>query len=70
MKKLSLNPDALRVESFRTDAGEGARGTVGGAEATLGCTQYPACPRTQCTCGADITGERAANVAPTCWCCA
>lgn len=69
MKKLRLNPDALRVDSFRPGAGEGARGTVDAAEATLGCTEYPACPRTRCTCGADITGDRAA-AAPTCWCCA
>ena len=32
MSKLKLNLDALRVDSFDTDAAAGARGTVRGAE--------------------------------------
>jgi hypothetical protein len=46
-KKLSLDPVELRVESFRTLAGSGARGTVQGH----GYTEpgYPSCAL---TCGA------------------
>ena len=69
MKKLSLHPDALRVESFDTGGAKDPRGTVDAAEATVGCTQYPQCPRTQCTCGMDPGTAAAALAAPTCWCC-
>lgn len=45
--KLSMDPAELRVESFRTLAGDGARGTV----RAHGYTEpdYPSCAR---TCGA------------------
>lgn len=42
MKKLSLNPEQLRVESFATDAPAAGRGTVAAHEGTvLGCQTDP-----------------------------
>ena len=38
MKKLSLNPDDLSVDSFAIDAAEAPRGTVHGDEATDRCS--------------------------------
>ncbi|HEX8693736.1 MAG TPA: hypothetical protein VF746_15045 [Longimicrobium sp.] len=47
MKKLSLNPEALRVESFATAADVPGRGTVRANAYTD--PDYPSCAR---TCGA------------------
>lgn len=63
MKKLNLNLAELRVDSFDTVAGEGARGTVN----AHGYTEpgYPSCAR---TCGASPppeTGLCAAVGGPT-----
>lgn len=46
MKKLSLEIDELRIESFTTDAADGGRGTVQGAELTVGGTCF--CTRHEC----------------------
>ena len=49
MEKLKLDLDELRVETFRTDAGEAAgAGTVHAAEATPGhsCLRTACCPDT------------------------
>jgi hypothetical protein len=53
MKKLSLNADELRVQSFPTGAARPARGTVRGHGPSLQCpttspfvcpdTEYPSC---------------------------
>jgi glutamate mutase epsilon subunit len=43
MKKLTLNVDALRVESFEAGAGQPARGTVD-AHAWAGALRTPICP--------------------------
>jgi hypothetical protein len=40
MKKLSLKIEDLRVASFATDAAEGERGTVLGAQVTRFCTRH------------------------------
>jgi hypothetical protein len=40
MKKLSLKMEDLRVASFATDAAEGERGTVQGAEVSMFCTRH------------------------------
>ena len=54
-KKLGLQPDTLRVDSFETREAEGARGTVEGASLpTLPlCTRYGCvsseCPTVPCT---------------------
>ena len=43
MRKLSLNPDQLRVESFTTDPSPAGRGTVAAHAATnFGCRTDPA----------------------------
>ena len=52
MKKLSLSLDGLRVESFDTVAGGGARGTVNAHGYTE--PDYPSCAR---TCGASPPPE-------------
>lgn len=47
MNKLSLNLDALRVETFETAAPAGERGTVLGEQASIrGNTCAPSCPYT------------------------
>lgn len=52
MKKLSLNIDALRIESFATDAAEDARGTVQGAQDSaatcFGQATCVVCTRQEC----------------------
>ncbi|HEU0055408.1 MAG TPA: hypothetical protein VFQ39_19610 [Longimicrobium sp.] len=50
MKKLSLQMDELRVESFSTGKGESQKGTVQGNSASVGCTDYYSCWAD--TCGA------------------
>ena len=63
MRKLMLDPDALRVESFHADAEPEARGTVRGAEATLD-TDCQTCESPWCgyqtyevaSCGGGCTG--------------
>jgi hypothetical protein len=63
MKKLSLDPDALRVESFKTASAAKVHGTVEGAQLSVGC------PPTGCTCGIAPDTTRA-DVRPTvCYCC-
>lgn len=47
MKKLSLNLDDLRVDTFQTSAPGAERGTVMGEQATInGNTCAPSCPYT------------------------
>jgi hypothetical protein len=66
MKKLPLEIDDLRVDSFGTMAEPNtARGTVAAAEATLRCSAN--CPT--CTCGGADPGL-VVDAAPTCYCCA
>jgi hypothetical protein len=49
MKKLKLEPDELRVESFPTvTAAEALRGTVAAAEATMQQTQCGSCAGPTC----------------------
>jgi hypothetical protein len=44
MKKLALNPEQLRVQSFATDAPPAGRGTVAGHGTVLDtCQTDPAC---------------------------
>jgi hypothetical protein len=53
MKKLRLNLDALKVDSYETEAAPAARGTVMGHIPTMpqcANTQYSYCPDTLCTC--------------------
>ncbi|HEU0052630.1 MAG TPA: hypothetical protein VFQ39_05610 [Longimicrobium sp.] len=72
MKKLRMDTDALRVQSFATVETRGGRGTVRAHESL--CTQpnYPSCGQ---TCGmrpacTDDAACRAGGVAPpTAWCC-
>jgi hypothetical protein len=65
MKKLSLNPDELVIQSFPTEAVEPRRGTVRGFDDTTqdtcngpntcapGCTDVDTCPAVTCaqSCG-------------------
>jgi hypothetical protein len=54
MKKLSLQLDELRVESFETSTAErSARGTVHGNLATASCPGYSCAP----TCGIPISPD-------------
>jgi hypothetical protein len=53
MKKLSLKIEDLRIETFVTDAAEGTRGTVQGAQASAAPTCFGqqtcvVCTRQQC----------------------
>ncbi|HEU0053856.1 MAG TPA: hypothetical protein VFQ39_11800 [Longimicrobium sp.] len=59
MKKLSLAPDALEVQSFATSEGDAARGTVrahtgnqdtcvGANTCAPGCTDVDTCPAVTC----------------------
>ncbi len=59
MKKLSLNMDQLRVESFSTDAAMEERGTVEGNSLPTYplCSGYPGCRTYKCetaTCTLDV----------------
>ena len=66
MKKLALEIDNLRVDSFGTVAEPSvSRGTVAAAEATARCTARDC----SCTCGGADPGL-AVDAAPTCFCCA
>ena len=67
MRKLTLDLDALAVESFATDAAAAARGTIAAREATPTCnltnldcqTNIVYCPSrvvTQCGCLTGTTG--------------
>ena len=47
MKKLSLKMEDLRVTSFSTDAAEGERGTVHGAQISMFCTRHECVEPTQ-----------------------
>lgn len=64
MKKLSMDPAALRVESFKTVDAAKARGTVEGAQLSVGC------PITGCTCGIAPDTTRADARPTICYCCA
>ncbi len=46
MKKLSLKLEDLRIDSFTTDAADGERGTVQGAQISAAGTCF--CTRHQC----------------------
>lgn len=46
MKKLNLKIEELRIESFATDATDGERGTVQGAQLSAGDTCF--CTRHEC----------------------
>ena len=53
MKKLRLNLDALKVDSYETEAAPAAQGTVVGHIRTMpqcANTQHTYCPDTLCTC--------------------
>ena len=65
MKKLALEIDDLRVDSFGTTAEPNdARGTVAAAEATARCSA-----NCTCTCGGADPGLEV-DAGPTCYCCA
>lgn len=51
MKKIRLNPDALRVETFETDAVAGAQGTVHAHEGASGVSCTYNCTQGELTCG-------------------
>jgi hypothetical protein len=46
MKKLNLNVEDLRIDSFATDAADGERGTVHGAQITAAVSCF--CTRREC----------------------
>ena len=46
MKKLSLNIEALQIDTFATDAANGSRGTVQGEQISAAGTCF--CTRQQC----------------------
>ena len=50
MKKLRLDPDALRIESFEASDGEARPGTVRGHEGTYGETCITQCATGPCEC--------------------
>jgi hypothetical protein len=52
-KKLTLEPEDLRVDSFDAGAPDGARGTVRGREAATAAATC--CTRLQTGCNPDIT---------------
>lgn len=59
MKKLSLNLDQLRVESFATDRTEAREGTVEGRMiigSGEGCSVFYSCELSACGCGSDGGG--------------
>jgi hypothetical protein len=66
MKKLRLQLDDLRIDSFETTAAEKPRGTVFGEQCTCwtqcGQNTCPGCP----TCDASCNGTCAASCANTC----
>jgi hypothetical protein len=49
-RKISLNPDALRVESFETDTAERERGTVQAHDAASGQSCTYNCTLDELTC--------------------
>ena len=59
MKKLTLNPDMLEVQSFTTSSGGPGRGTVRGQQEL--CTCY-----TNCTCPGCPTCANYNTCGPTC----
>ena len=64
MKKLMLDPDALRVETFATDDLTSARGTVAGAGArfAVGGTAMPDCDESGAgSCGNTFCGDDTCN---------
>jgi hypothetical protein len=63
MKKLMLDPDALRVETFATDDLPSRRGTVAGAAAWLGRrTAMPDCDESGAgSCGYSFCGDDSCN---------
>jgi hypothetical protein len=50
MRKIKLNLDTLRIDSFATGAQETQRGTVHGRATEFVCSWLPTCPG-QPTCG-------------------
>ena len=50
MKKLKLDPDALRIESFEAARDEAPKGTVRGREGTYGETCITQCATGHCEC--------------------
>lgn len=57
MKKIRLEAEQLRVESFATHLAGDARGTVGAREGTLGCTGRCGTAARGETCYAGCTAE-------------
>ena len=49
-QKLTLELEALAVDSFETSAAKGVNGTVHGYDVTAGC--HPTPPEYECTCAA------------------
>ena len=63
MKKMTLDVDALRVESFGTVDARGGRGTVLGNDGGCTVSPYPSCVRTcgnQPACTEDVCRDGAA----------
>lgn len=68
MRKLKLNPEALRVETFRTASAPAGRGTVHGARAIVpgvggdsGCTEPCMSNESECpilSCGSDCDPQQ------------
>jgi hypothetical protein len=74
MKKLKLNLDSLRVDSFQTAAATDARGTVEGFATALrdtcGCpAQSDGCsiPSDGCSIGCPVTGAECGPNSNNCW---
>jgi hypothetical protein len=68
MKKLALDADALRVESFETVDARGGRGTVWAHDSVCTVAPYPSCGR---TCGnqpacTDLGRDGAARATAAC----
>ena len=49
MRKLTLDPEALRVETFRTATAPAGRGTIHAARAVIGGELLPAARDSECT---------------------
>lgn len=74
MRKLSLDLDAIQVESFVVTAGSAARGTVGAQQRqTFGCETWTCPPPTQdsCvdTCAYSCNGNCGGGTGATCYSC-
>lgn len=74
MRKLKLNPDTLRVESFQTATTTDARGTVEGFATALrdscGCPNpSDGCPIPSdgCSIGCPLTGGGCPDYSNNCW---